>query len=242
MKYITHADFCRAKNLAGNMHIDKVIPVKNRKLFPFKYFTNFHTRVLRQNGNVVKPLPPLMCAHCDEDLSEWGNGSYYTAYIVFDSAHEFYACCKECIPRGTMEYYDQTFGHRHPMKIMQNGKVFDWVEEKHFAVFYRFMSGSKSYMLWNYPDGFKSVGEAKKAGLGQSHGGGTIWGNAMVEINGEGWDSYEGLRYNRQDKDFKTIWKLNENQTLAIINEIIRHNVSANFMPVVTPGVQLTLF
>lgn len=240
MKYITHAEYCRASNLAGNVHLDKVLPPEKRKLFPFHWHTNFHLSVLRRKGEVTKPIPSLVCGHCGEELADNGNGSYYTGYIVFDSMHEFYACCYECRPENSMDYHLQIYGHREHMKVMENGKVFDWVNEKHLAVFYRFMDYSNGYKLWNYPDGLKSVAQAREV-LNPGELGGGSYENGFLHSR--------HLKLERQNRDFEAVWSLTEKQTLALINEIIAHNFQRRNNPVVLttenqliPGTQLTLF
>lgn len=235
MKYLTHADYCRAKNHAGYTHLDKVIPIEKRKLFPFSYHTNFHLSVMRKSGQ--KAIASLTCAHCEVELSKWGNGSYYTGYIVFDSPSEFYACCYRCRPEGCMDYHDQVHGHRHPMEVMKNGKVFDWVTKEHLAAYCYFVR-TNAYELWNYPKGFKSVKLAKNV-INPSWGGGSCY------IDGRGFYEQNGFSIKIMDRDFKEKWRISPNQVLQLVNDIIRHNVMGNFQhepDVVKPGIQLTLF
>lgn len=229
---ITHQDYCRAKNEAGNRHLDKVLPPETRLLFPFKYHTNFHLSVARSGagGSVKrKRILPLLCGVCGEDLSLSGNGSYYCANIVFISRDQFYASCYDCARSIELDYHQQTYGNPVPLFLPEqfNDSV------PHLLVW------ACHLRAWRYKCGDRTPINMTtyKSWTANSDGG---FSNA---VNNKGWGRYHNGTILLQDNSFKTVLKLSPGESLKLINEIITANKT---LPVVKElpavGTQLTLF
>lgn len=212
-KYLTDAEYCRAKNSSGNQPLFKVIPIEDRVLFPFHYFTNFSTSVVRGGLNKSfrhKSIENLRCAWCNEDLGEWGNGSFYTAYIVFDSANEFYSCCPDCKPHESLEYFDQIHGFRTRIELpekYQSSKIHEFI--------YSDFIYHQGFELQKYPNGISLDHYQKTFDKFKS-----TWGWASDGLSG----SMERGKYVIQDMrdNWKTIYSLPKKKVIEIINDIIK--------------------
>jgi hypothetical protein len=227
MKYITDADYCRAKNQAGNTPLFKVYHLEDRKLFPFHIFTNFHGSVSR--GGLKTPvrskyIPPLTCGHCSEPLNDWGNGSYYTAYIVFDSATEFYACCPQCKPKDSLDFHCQIYGHKHPMTI----GIYE-SSQKHRAVMRAGFSHSKLFKAWDYKS---ATAEQLRDELGMDRQGGASFDGGFLD--------YNHLRIRISDSKYDRLYEIKPAETVALVNDIIKWNHQQTTIP--REGVQIQLF
>lgn len=214
-KLITHQDYCRAKNEAGNKHLDKVLPLDTRLLFPFKYHTNFHLSVARSgaNGSVKqKRISPLLCGICGDDLSESGNGSYYCANIVFISKNEFYSSCYDCARSIPYDYNNQTYGNPKPLEfpIRYNNSL------PHELVWYGFLSGNK----WLFGDLHTLTGSDYNKLTSGSDGGGTFSGSRGV------YAQYKHGVLSVMDNNWKVILKLSKGDAVKCANEIIEANNS----------------
>jgi hypothetical protein len=228
MNYITDQDYCRAKNQAGNTPLWKLYPLADRKVFPFHIFTNFHSIVSRGGLKItvrVKRIAPLMCGNCNLALDDWGNGRYYTAYIVFDSATEFYACCPDCKPEHSLEYEYQVHGYKEPMKL----GIYQ-TSQKHRAIVYSGFSHSRLFNAWNY----KNVTPKQlRDELGMDGLGGGSFDGGFLD--------YNHLHIKISDNHFKRLYEIKPAETVALANEIIAWNhAQKNNTPQI--GIQTSLF
>lgn len=228
-KYITDQEYCRAKNRAGNVPLWRVYPMEERKLFPFHIHTNFYGSVSKYGFKRPvrqKMIEPMNCGVCDEPLND--DYGYYTAFIVFDSATEFYACCYDCLPDNSLEYEHQRFGYRHPMTLGPYAS-----SQKHRAVVYAGFSHSSLFDAWNY----KTVtADQLKNELGvDGEGGGSFDGGFL---------DYKGLRIKILDTNWKLIAEIKPKETVQLANEIIAWNHANNPNNIVVPpeGIQLQIF
>lgn len=108
---------------------------KDMKLFPFESFQSFS-----QQNDKGEENPHLHCSYCGVDLTESGNGKYYTGYIVFESEKEVKLSCRHtCLPKGCLSHYDQQFGFREPLQLPEKFKN----SLPHIVVFDHALSGKK---------------------------------------------------------------------------------------------------
>jgi len=97
--------------------VDWLIQPENQKLFPYHHFESF--RKFTYNGRTQKQrfTPKIHCKFCKEDLSEWGNSEYYTAYILVESETQISACCPQCLPEISLDYNEQIHGFRNEITL-----------------------------------------------------------------------------------------------------------------------------
>lgn len=222
MRYLNENNYKQAKQGAGYIPLEKEMPVETRKLFPYSYHTNY---ALYYEG---EKKDPLFCGKCSIDLSLWGNGKYYCAYLIFDNAHDFYACCPECMrnaEKKPMEYSNQVYGYEKPMELFELDTKIECR-----AVYRCVLSQRMKYKLWNSPQGITAETLQKEIYSGQC---GCSFEDGFLD-----W-SNKGLTYMTYEKDNDVFFKLNNSQIVNIINSIIQTNFK-NTQQVV--GQQLFLF
>ena len=184
---------------------------ENQKLFPFYIFTNFHVKSF--DGETY---PDLICDYCGENISEDNNGSYYTSYVVFESADVVKAICNvrhcEKKPKNLMEYRDQIYGFREPVTLPEKFKSIKEYE----AVFEMCLRHSNGYWARQFPNGI-TIDEYKE--------------NIRTELHGFGCSEYsiehdfKGIRYWGSDRiGTKPKFTLNDKKIVQIINSIIKAN------------------
>jgi hypothetical protein len=234
-KYITDQDYCRAKNKSGNKPLWKVYPMETRKLFPFYIFTNFSTSVVKGGLTTFKQrmIPNLVCSKCEIDLGEYGNGNYYTGYIVFDSKTEFYPCCPECLPDEALDYTQQIHGFRNIVEMPEKYRT----SEIHNLIYSDFIHPYR-YRLNEYKDGITVEQYSKFSDKFDS-----FWGylcdEYKTEFNRQKYSVYKPVLCaidDEEEDEYELVYSFPKKKIIEVINSILQH------LPEAVQPVQLTLF
>lgn len=209
---------CRASLFDWNEAED----TKNQKIFPFYIFTNFHVHQPDENNpGYWLDVDKLCCDYCGDIIAEPNNGSYYTSYVVFESAGIFKALCsvRRCKnkPGNLLTFHQQKYGFRFPVEFpaslegsLEHETLFWWFFDK---------SHSNAYWLRQFPQGIKMRNYEEKlkcAYTGASY---------ICNVKGEEVKGFRieqtvyGIKILRDDRTVVT--KLSPVRIVEIINEII---------------------
>lgn len=208
------------QQIAVRWEFDEAVKPENQKLFPFSIFSNFNA-----NRNYPdKIYEPLHCSYCkDPLLSSEGYGSYYTAYIVFESKDDVRVCCslRQCRPQPKpYEYSEQIHGYPNPIILPDELQK----SIKHLAVARCFFRSSHFYALNRYLKTGITWKQIEALTSPSSHQGGSDILSKFGWI-GCGWE-WNGthLTTDGVTTDGGEIIKLTKSQIVDIVNEILEAN------------------
>lgn len=215
--YITEDDYMKAQGhtLAT---LSGPVPFEKRKLFPFKWLTNFEV-----NGQA-----DLKCGVCNQDLTEGGNGRFYMAYIVFTCKDRFYASCGgDCLPPGTYNFHDQLWGNPTPITFPDHMKDKGMEYELVWDEFVR----PNRFELASYTAKGVTLDFYRKKF--SAHWG----GGSFKDIDRATWRENRNGTLTITDRNHKVVHKITPNRAVEIANDIL---MNQTLQP--KPGTQLTLF
>jgi len=188
---------------------------ENQKLYPFYFLTNFYCNVQDVNdaNNYIK-VPDLFCDYCGENVTEGGNGSYFTAFVVIDGSGELKNICRpnRCPnkPDNLMDFQDQKYGIREPLCFPEMFKD----SKAHQIVFSKLCSNWKGYYLKSKLNGITLEDFHDKF-------------HTIMEGSNYCFPGFNGYcervtsELKLMDNDHKIVLKLSNSQIVKIINEII---------------------
>ena len=214
----------------SSLWLEHVLNPEYQKLFPFHYFQNFKIR----QGE--RPC----CDYCGESFNNAGNGMYFTAYIVWESADDIRLCCsiRNCRKhKGILyDFHEQKFGNPEPIVLPDHLAQC----EMYFAVFQVFCKMYKStpYRLVNYLDTGLDKAAFKDVIDSNYRGGSVHWEGWQKKYDCESyqWDGrhfYVGQLCIPSERESNKRILISAAKVRQVINDILKAN---------TGKAQLSLF
>jgi len=196
-----------SRSMIGNRLFANMRNPANQKFFPFYYFTNFE----------VKKDDPIYCDYCGELLD--GNGSYATAYFVWENPETIKICCsvRSCLKGAKVwDYHHQIHGQSKHIQLPECS-----TPEMRLVYHWAFSGGetSAAYKIMNFKKvaSFDDLKEIIN----------TDWGGGSYHKDGASWYDYHNyklLSYNYikgTNYDKAILISLSSPDILKIINEML---------------------
>lgn len=196
----------QSRSMVGSSLFKNQRNPENQKFFPFYYFSNFK----------VRKDDPIYCDYCGEELN--GNGSYETAYFVWENAKTIKICCSilEHFKSAIWDYHHQIIGQPKPIKLPEESTpemrlVFRWV--------FGSSKSSEAYKIMSYKkisswEVFKEIKDNNFCG-GSYH---------YDDAKFYQWNSNKLTSYNSiAEKGYEhvVVLQLSQSQILQLVNEML---------------------